>query len=116
MMARVFGRFSKMLLILSLVLGTGWSGMHAASMTGKPAPIVLSAMHATDHCNDCAGMKKGVPVNACSIYCAGMVAISPDVATIDNVPVETSRYYTPRLSAGHRVSPDPYPPRPVVLS
>lgn len=117
MVEAVLGRFSTLLLILSLVLGPAGSGMRAASMSAKMAPIALSAAHASDNCGDCAANKNGVPVNACSLYCAGMVAVSPaDVATIDNVPAETRRYYTPRLLAGHYISPDPYPPRPVVLS
>ena len=117
MMVSVFGRFSTLLLILSLVLGPAGSGMRAALMTMKMPPITLSAVRAPDTCNDCAGNKNGVPVNACSLYCAGMTAMLPgDVATIDAVPAGTHRYDTPRRLAGHLVSPDPYPPRPVVMS
>ncbi len=116
MIAGVFGRLSTMLLILSLMLGPAGSSMRAASMIAKMAPVALSATHAPGNCNDCAGGKNGVPVNACSVYCTGMVAISPDVATIDDVPAEAGRYLTPRLLAGHHVFPDPYPPRSVVLS
>jgi hypothetical protein len=117
MMVSVFGRFSTLLLILSLVLGPAGSGIRAASMTMKMPPITLSAVRAPDTCNDCAGNKNGVLVNACSLYCAGMTAMSPDgVATIDDVRAGTHRYDTPRLLAGLLVSPDPYPPRPVVMS
>ena len=116
MIASRFGRFSAILLVLSLVLGPAASSMRAASMTAKKTPVALSETHAPSNCNDCAGNKNGVLVNACSVYCAGMVAVSPDVATIDNVAVETGRYYTPRLLAGRYVSPDPHPPRPFVLS
>ncbi len=80
------------------------------------ALIALSETQAPGNCNDCAESKNGVSVNSCSVYCAGMVAVSPDVATIDDVPAETRRYHTPRLLAGHYVSPDPHPPRPFVLS
>jgi hypothetical protein len=90
--------------------------MRAASMTAKMTPVALSETHAPNNCNDCGGNKNGVLVNACSVYCAGIVAVSPDVATIDNVAAETGGYYTPRLLTGHYVSPEPYPPRPFVLS
>lgn len=115
-MAGVFDRFSTMVLILSLVLGPAGSGMRAASMIATMVPLALSAAHSLGNCNDCAGSKSGVRANACSVYCAGMVAISPDVATIDEVPAEAGQYLMPHLLAGHHVFPDPHPPRSVVLS
>ncbi len=115
-MVGVFGRLSAMLLILSLVLGPAGSGMRAASMIATMAPIALTATHSPGNCNDCAGSKSGVLASACSVYCAGVVAISPDVATIDDVPAEAGRYLTSHPLAGHHVFPDPHPPRSVVLS
>lgn len=117
MIAGVLGRFSALLLILSLVLGPAASGMHAASMGANMAATGLSAAHAPDNCDDCAVNKNGVPVNACSSYCAGMIAVSPnDVAKVDSLLAGARRHHAPDRLTGHSFSPDPYPPRPVVLS
>jgi hypothetical protein len=116
MMVRVFCRFATLLLILSLVLGQAGSGMRAASMTAIAAPVAMSAIHAPGNCNDCTGNSNGVLANACSVYCAGMIAVSPDVATIDHFAADTRRYDTPRILTGHRISPDPHPPKTIVLS
>jgi hypothetical protein len=115
-MTGVFGRFSAVLLILSLVLGTAGVGVRASSMTAKMASIASSDMSGQGGCNDCAGSKSGVPVNVCSMYCIGMAAVFPETVAIDGVAGEIRQYLTPRLLAGHHVSPDPYPPRSVVLS
>src|SRR5260370_8146278 len=101
MMACVVGRLSPMLLILSLVLGPAGSSMRAASMIATMAPIALSAMHSPGSCNDCAGGKNGVPVSACSIYCAGMVGVSPDLAAIHHSPPDIGPHLTPHLLARH---------------
>ncbi|MBE0703043.1 MAG: hypothetical protein IH582_07715 [Afipia sp.] len=115
-MTGVFRQFSAVVLILSLVLGTVGVGVRASSMNAKMASIALSDMSGQGSCNDCAGSKSGVPVNVCSMYCVGMAAVFPETVTIDGVAGEIRQYLTPRLLAGHHVSPDPYPPRSVVLS
>lgn len=115
MMVRVFGPFATLLLILSLVLGPAGSSMRAASMSAKAPPVAMSDMHAPGNCNDCSD-SNGVLANACSVYCAGMIAVSPDVATIDNFSADTRRYDTPRILTGHRIPPEPHPPKTIVLS
>lgn len=88
--------------------------MRASSMSAKMSPIASSDMPGHGKCNDCDGSKSGVPVSACSMYCVGMVAISPDVATIDDVPAEAGQYLRPHVLAGHQTFPDPHPPKSVV--
>lgn len=115
-MSGAFGRFFAMLLIVSLTLGTVGVGARASSMSAKMAPIAASDMPGQDSCNDCAGSKSGVPVNVCSMNCIGMVAVLPEAATFDDFAVEVLLALIPRPLVGHEVSPEPYPPRSVVLS
>lgn len=115
-MTGAIGRFSALLLIVSLVLGTVGVGARASSMSAKMAPIAAGDMPRQGSCNDCAGTKSGVAGNVCSMYCIGMPAVFSDVATIDGVQVEIHHGLMPRPLVGHDVSPEPYPPRSVVLS
>ena len=112
----VVRRLFAILLTLSLTLGPAVSGVHASSMGATMAVVSLSDAHGQGDCNDCPGSKSGVPPGACSVCCTGVGAVSPDVAAIDFLPAETQRYLIPSRLADHHVPPDPYPPRPTVLS
>lgn len=109
-------RLSVTLLILSLSLGPAVNSVHASSMGAKMAVTALSDMHSPGKCSDCAGSKNGVAPGVCSVYCTGVTAASPDVTEIDFLSIETFGRLATRLMAGLPVAPDPYPPRPTVLS
>jgi len=116
MIAGVFYRLSAMLLVLALALGPAGSGMRVSSMTAKMATIALHDTHPMGNCKDCGGSKSGVPVGACSVHCTGMAAVSPELASIDDVPAGKQQYRARAVLTGHQVRPDPYPPRSIVLS
>lgn len=123
MLRDVLHRFSAVLLILSLALGPALNVVHASSMETK---MVLAAasdmsspgkmMPSSGKCDDCAGAKAGMPLGACSVYCAGVAAVPPVVAPFDYLAIEAQGFAAMRPIAGQHVPPDPDPPRSIVLS
>ena len=66
-------------------------------------------------CNGCAGDEKGL-MAACSAFCSGVIAMPSASLMVYSVLVERlSPTTTPDL-IGRSDPPDPYPPRPTVLS
>ncbi|WGS21080.1 MULTISPECIES: hypothetical protein [unclassified Bradyrhizobium] len=116
MTAGAFVRLSTILLTLSLVLGPVATNMHAASMISKAVPATLNGMQAPSNSIGCSGMKSGPLAKACSLDCAGMVAVASEVTTIDTVTAQPRPYHTLGLLVGVRFSPDPHPPKRVAFS
>jgi hypothetical protein len=116
MTSDLLGRLSVALLILALVIGPAGSSMRMLSMTGQMATVALSGADAVGPHADCGGSKSGVPIGACSVHCAGMMAISPLLSLIDDVAPATQEYHKHQILIGQRARPDPYPPRSIVLS
>src|SRR5260370_31709775 len=116
MMSAVFSRVSAVVLILGLAIGRAGRGMLMSSMTGKMATISLSDTQPMGPCKDCGGSKNGVPVGACSMYCTGMAAISPEPTSVDDAPAGKQEYRARPGLAGHHIPPGPYPPRSILLS
>ena len=106
-------RIPAVVLTLALVLGPATYSVHASVMGAKMAVAASSDMHSPGKCDDCGG---DVPVGACSVHCGGMTAVSPGITVFEGTPVETHGYFTTRGMAGYDAPPDPYPPRPAVLS
>jgi hypothetical protein len=86
-----------------------------------PAPAATAAM-TTDtgkpmsgKCSGCAGDEKAMAA-ACSALCGSAVAVLPLVVAFGPVSVETIGPSAAPAATGHAFPPDPYPPRPTVLS
>jgi hypothetical protein len=109
-------RLLAILVTVSLTLGPAVNGVHASSMGTKMAMISVGDAHANGDCNDCPGSKGGLSLGACSVCCAGVPAVSPDVTATDFLPAETQRDVTSSFLTDHHIPPDPYPPRPTVLN
>jgi len=109
-------RLLVILLTLSLTLGPAVNRVHASSMSMKVAVISLGDAHHQGNCKDCPGSKNGLSPSECSACCTAVSGVSVPVAAIDIFPAETQRYLTPKSLADYRIPPDPYPPRPTVLS
>lgn len=116
MTAGALVRLSAILLTLSLVLGPVGTSMRAASMISKAVPAALNRMQAPGNSIGCSGMKSGPLAKACSLDCAGMIAVASDVTKIDSVTAQPRPYRALGLLVGVRVSPDPYPPKHIVFS
>jgi hypothetical protein len=77
----------------------------ATPHTGMPMP---------GKCDGCADDEKAMA--ACSAFCANVFALLPAVVRIVSAPVETVGPCVEAPATGHAFPPDPYPPRPIVLS
>lgn len=109
-------RISAALLSLTLVMGPAMYAIHAPALSTKMAVAASSDMHLPGKCDDCGGNKAGMPIGTCSMACNGMIAVSPDVPVLDALLVETHGHVAARGMTGLVAPPDPYPPRPTVLS
>ena len=109
-------RISAVVLALALAMGPAMYSVHSSAMTAKMAVAASSDVHSPGTCDDCGGNKAGVPVGACSMYCSGMIAVSPGVPIFDTLLVETPGHVAARGMTGLATPPDPYPPRPSILS
>ncbi len=116
MLFDVVRRLSAILLTLSLVLGPGVNSVHASSMGAKMAVGAWSDTRSPGKCDDCGGNKAGMAVGTCSVNCSGVTAVPPGMAVADRLTAETHGNVATPGMAGHHIAPDPYPPRPAVLS
>jgi hypothetical protein len=110
-------RISAILLTLSLAFGPGALSVHASSMGAKMAAVASSATHSPSKCDDCGAAKAGMSGGTCAVNCSGLTAFfSADEALFDWLPVNTRKPYGARHGNGHTAPPEPYPPRPTILS
>jgi len=106
------------ILSLSLVAGAGVQYAAASGMGAKVATMT-SAMMTGAMPDDCSGCPRGdttMSAKMCVASCSVVVAVLPDVAS----PLGSSRIRRPFADmipvAGKAIPPDPYPPRPTILS
>ena len=121
MLAEKIRRLFALLLAPVLVVGlvthsvpVGNLGMKATEM-----PTAMSMNAATDmpsKCDGCAGDEKSIMPAACSAFCGSVVASPLMPAVFDAVPIATLWPPVGTVATGLTGPPDPYPPRPVVLS
>jgi hypothetical protein len=100
-------------LALTLAVGVLTQGVHASEMGVKMAAAAASDMPMPGKC-DCGGNDK-MSVASCSSQCAGIPAIQAPSPALDIVLVGGYADGT-APATGHTRPPDPYPPRPAVLS
>lgn len=111
-------RISALLVALALVFGPAGVGVNASSMSAKMAAVAVSGdMHSPGKCSDCGASKATMSGAVCSAaFCGGFIAFP--VAShggLDWVSADAPRYDVRHL-AGRVNPPDPYPPRPTILS
>jgi hypothetical protein len=110
---------SAVLLTLALVVGPVTSGIHSVSMGAKMAMAASSDAHSPSKCDDCDAAKAGMSVGMCSAasYCSGLAAFpSTENTVFAPLPVGTLAHYDTGHMAGRADAPDPYPPKPTILS
>ena len=110
-------------IVLSVALATGVAvrSVQALAMD-VAAPAATAAATTTDtdmpmsgKCSGCAGDEKAMAAG-CSTLCSSTVAVLPLVVVFGPVSVETIGPSAAPAATGHAFPPDPYPPRPIVLS
>jgi hypothetical protein len=121
-------RIPALLLALALAGGLvvhGFAGPEMALNSTITAKSIVAAsgdmpmstdMPMPGKCNGCAGDEKGVAPSACSAFCATVISLPSVALVLDVVPAETLDPATALHSTGHADPPDPYPPRPSILS
>lgn len=107
-------RLCAVVLALTLAVGVSTHGVHASDMGVKMAAAAASDMPMPGKC-DCGGNDK-MSVTSCSSQCAGIPAILTPSLALDIVLVGGYADVAAPSATGHTRPPDPYPPRPVVLS
>jgi len=94
-------------------LDTGSSTSATSIATQMPMP---TDMPMSGQCDGCAGQEKGMSPAACSAFCSAVLAV-PSVAVVFNtISIETLGPSAGPIVTGHADPPDPYPPRPILLS
>jgi len=115
-------RIPAVLMALVLAVGLATHGVGGPDMIVKSAMTTASDMLTSSDmsmrgkCNGCAGDEKGVAPATCSAICGAMIT-APLLAIVhDAIPAETLRPMAGARAIGRANPPDPYPPRPAVLS
>jgi hypothetical protein len=119
MLVETVRRISTLLVTLALVFGPAVNSVYAASMGAKMAVAASSDVHSPSKCDDCGAAKAGMSVGMCSAasYCGGLTAFpSTGNAVFEPLPVGTLAPYNTRHMTGRADAPDPYPPKPTILS
>jgi hypothetical protein len=78
------------------------------------AAATPDAMPMPGKCDGCPGQEKAMA--ACSAFCANVSALLPAVIELVPIAVETVGPRVEASASGHVFPPDPYPPKPSILS
>jgi hypothetical protein len=111
-------------IVLSVALATGLamrSGQAVAMDVKTTAPAAATVttdvgMPASGKCIGCAGTEKAMASAACSAFCGSAMASLSVVVAFSPVCVDTVEPSIAAIATGRAVPPDPYPPRPTILS
>lgn len=115
-MPESFRRIMTLLLALTFVVGLVPHGMRAADAGMNMAMAAAGDMPMSSKCDGCGDDQKAMTSAACSAFCGSFVAL-PLIGTVfELASAETFVGFAGPPSAGHTVPPNPYPPRPAVLS
>lgn len=106
-------RLSAFLLTLALVVGFAAHGVKAAHM-GAAMAAVATDPAMPDGCGGCDG--DGRAALACSALCAGYVATVPVPVSVDAIENAFRHGIIAVAGVGLRGPPDPFPPKPSVLT
>ncbi|HET7681890.1 MAG TPA: hypothetical protein VFK79_17355 [Xanthobacteraceae bacterium] len=123
MSAKKLRRPLAVLLVLALSLGLvthsvpgGTSAAKAADMTAGTSMDMPMDMPMTGDCSGCAGDEKGLMSTACFVFCGGVIGSSPLPVRLEAKRLATLLPREAVIGAGYIGPPDPYPPKPIVLS
>jgi hypothetical protein len=115
-MSEMLRRLSAVLLAVALAVAGLTHGIRAPDMGLNMAMAAASEMPVPDQCDGCGNDQKGMTSAACSAHCASAVALPLISLVFDRMPAATVAPVPEPSATGHADPPDPYPPRPAVLS
>lgn len=109
-------------IVLSVALATGMAvrsvqaiAMELAAPAATAAATTDSDMPMSGTCSGCAGDENAMTAT-CSVLCSGVVVLPPVAVVFQSVAAATVAPGAAPAATGHTAPPDPYPPRPIVLS
>ena len=112
-------RISAVLMAIVLTIGLSTHGLGGPNMITNSAEALASDMPTSGDmpgkCDGCAGDEKGLAPAVCSAFCGTVIAL-PVAVVFFAVPAEILTPAGERIAVGRAEPPDPYPPRPIVLS
>jgi hypothetical protein len=97
----------------------GFAGldMSSASATSMAAEMPMSTdMPMSGQCDGCDGHEKGMSPTACSAFCSAVITVPSVAVVFSTISIETLGPAAGPVVTGHADPPDPYPPRPTILS
>lgn len=106
-------RLCALVLALTLAVGLATHGVKAAQMSAQTAAAAMSAPM-PDGCDACD--QDGDTMPACAALCAAMIAVlplPPDLVSAARAPAHPVLVLR---TTGLRGPPDPFPPKPSILS
>jgi len=112
-------RISAALMAVVLAIGLSTHGLGGPNMITNSAMALSSDMPMSGDmpgkCDGCAGDEKGLAPAICSAFCGTVIAF-PAVVVFFAVPAEILTPTSERVAVHRGEPPDPYPPKPIVLS
>ena len=116
---RKIRRISAALMAIVLAIGLSTHGLGGPNIITNSAEAFASDMPTSGDmpgkCDGCAGDEKGLAPAVCSAFC-GTVITFPVAVVFFAGPGEMLTPTSERIAVGRAEPPDPYPPRPIVLS
>lgn len=115
-------RMSAVLMVLVLAAGLATHGLAGpdtiakSNITAARDMPMSSDMPMQGKCDGCAGDEKGVAPAACSAFCSAVIAVPMVAVVLYGVPAEVLTPVAGPDAIGRADPPDPYPPRPSILS
>src|SRR5438105_3794095 len=115
-------RISAVLAALALVAGLVTNGFDGPDMVPISAMAAVGDMSMSPDmpmpgkCNGCPADNKCVAPGACSAYCGTVIAFLAVAVIFGALPAGTLGPFAGRTVNGHADPPDPYPPRPIIIS
>jgi hypothetical protein len=108
-------RISALLLALTLAVGLVTHAVRAAGMDAKMAVAAASDM-VPGKCDGCGSGDDNMSSAACSAHCSGVMVTQVPAMLVDVPVVDVRGVSAVPAIKGHGDPPEPYPPRPAVLS
>jgi hypothetical protein len=103
-------------LALALAMGLVAHSVRAADMDVKMTMPVAGDMAMPGKCDGCRSGNDKMSGAACAVPCGSLMAISVADFLLPALPIAASHWVDAQGMAGSNPPPDPYPPRPLILS
>lgn len=115
-MPNALRRVMTVFLALTFVVGLVPHGARGADAGVEMIMTGASDMPMSGKCDGCGDDQKAMTSSACSAFCGSFVALPSLETVFEPASARTFEGFAGPPANGHTVPPDPYPPRPAVLS